>query len=69
MRGGEPGENESGRTDSMAAVRLLRLVGRLCSERWSSWSDMTLQSSLAAPATEPLEDRVLGRSGGVFGED
>jgi len=56
---------ESGRADNMTLVRLLRLPccflsGDRLTE--SSGSEMTLQSSLAAPAAEPSDDPVRGRS-------
>jgi len=72
-RGGEEaGDNFSGSTDRTAAPRLRRraagdVVGspnlELVGAAWSSWSDMTLQSSLVAPVPEASDERVLGRSG------
>ena len=50
----------------MTLVRLLRLASRFLSEgdrlTASSGSEMTLQSSLAAPAAESSDDPVRGRS-------
>lgn len=75
---GEAEVKESGKTESMAAVMLVRfdvlslaafpsLFRELSEDRlpfsWSSWSDITLQSSLGAPLTEPAElqpDKELG---------
>jgi hypothetical protein len=51
----------------MTLVRLLRLACCFLSEgdrlTASSGSEMTLQSSLTAPAVEPSDDLVEGRSG------
>ena len=53
---------ESGRADNMTLVRLLRLPCCFLSEgdrlTASSGSEMTLQSSLAAPAADPSDDPV-----------
>ena len=57
---------ESGRADNMTLLRLLRLPWCFLSEgdrlTASSGSEMTLQSSLAAPAAELSDDPVKGRS-------
>jgi len=57
---------ESGRADNMTLLRLLRLPCRFLSEgdrlTASSGSEITLQSSLTAPAAEPSDDPVRGRS-------
>jgi len=57
---------ESGRADKTALVKLLRLPCGFLSEEdrltVSSGSEITLQSSLAAPAAESSDDLVGGRS-------
>ena len=57
---------ESGRADNITLLRLLRLPCRFLSEgdrlTASSGSEMTLQSSLTAPAAELSDDPVRGRS-------
>ena len=57
---------ESGRADNMTLLRLFRLPCRFLSEgdrlTASSGSEMTLQSSLTAPAAELSDDPVRGRS-------
>ena len=60
---GDAGAKESGNTDKTAAVKLVRFAGappdklwlELSDERRSSCSEITLQSSLGAPRTDPLE--------------
>ena len=59
-------DRESGRADNTTLVRLLRLPWCFLSEddrlTVSSGSEMTLQSSLAAPTAESSDDLVVGRS-------
>lgn len=59
-------DRESGRADNTTLVRLLRLPWCFLSEddrlTVSSGSEMTLQSSLAAPVAESSDDLVEGRS-------
>ena len=61
-----PRDKESGRADNTVLVRLLRLPCCFLSEddrlTVSSGSEMTLQSSLAAPTAESSDDLVGGRS-------
>lgn len=63
---------ESGKTERTAAVKLLRLSRIMAfdslrldpkDDLWSSWSEITLQSSL--PGAEPVEQKEPGENGGV----